>query len=304
MNAIFVGEKRSGKTTLAFHMAMQTNGGVIVFDPKKEFRDWPATVSDVAGLDKAIKEQHRVVIWRPETDGDIQASFDELATWVLEKHDLALAKGWDKTGMHFTLLVDEAYNVQSHAWINQKLLRILSQCRPEVLNVFQTFQSVKNVNSDSRSRVSDWYLFTITLPTDLKRLEEFSQPEVIEQVQHLDEHEYVHFINEKGTISSTIHTEPDEWYESLNFEAENEREEKTMAGRRGEWKPLQFDEEDDLWDWFAQNDRRKEDDEKYDGERSRRSDKKQNSGRRESRRERGSGGGGGGAYTVYRRKAS
>jgi hypothetical protein len=307
LNAIFVGEKRSGKTTLAFHMALETNGGVIVFDPKKEFRDWPATVTDVAGLDKAIAEQHNVIIWRPvsqqdDEKADIGPSFDELATWVLQKHDLALAKGWDKEGKHFTLLVDEAYNVQSHAWINQKLLRILSQCRPEILNVFQTFQSVKNVNSDSRSRVSDWYLFTITLPTDLKRLEEFSQPEVIAEVQHLDEHQYVHFINEKGTISSTIHTEPEEWYEDLNYSALNESEEKTMAGRRGEWKPLQFDEEDDLWDWFAQNDRRKE--ENPDSEyKERKSDKQRSGGgRRESRRERGRESSG--SYTVYRRKAS
>lgn len=228
MNAIFVGEKRSGKTTLAFHLALETNGGIIVFDPKKEFRDWPGTVSDVAGLERSIKEKHRVVIWRPpsmvldEESGDerrpMQESFNTLGNWVLEKHDLALAQGWDRTGYHFTLLVDEAYNLQSHAWINGKLLRILSQCRPEILNVFQTFQSVKNVNSDSRSRVSDWFLFTITLPTDLKRLEEFAMPEVIEQVRTLPEHEYVHFLNEKGTVSSEIVTDSDSWFENLDWE--------------------------------------------------------------------------------------
>lgn len=230
MNAIFVGEKRSGKTTLAFHLALETSGGVIVFDPKKEFRDWPATVSSVSQMEKFLKQKHRVIIWRPPTDDDendervgdkpMQQSFNELASWVLRKHDLALEQGWDKSGYHFTLLVDEAYNVQSHAWINKKLLRILSQCRPEILNVFQTFQSVKNVNSDSRSRVSDWYLFTITLPTDLKRLEEFAMPEVIEQVRTLPEHEYVHFLNEKGTVSSEIVTNSEDWFEPLDYEGE------------------------------------------------------------------------------------
>src|SRR6266404_4319747 len=232
MNAIFVGEKRSGKTTLAFHLALETAGGIVVFDPKKEFRDWPGTVSDVSGLNRAIKEKHRVVIWRPQGDEDdaMQISFDALADWVLAKHDLALAKGWDKTGFHFTLLVDEAYNLQSHAWINAKLLRILSQCRPEILNVFQTFQSVKNVNSDSRSRVSDWFLFTITLPTDLKRLEEFAMPEVIEQVRTLPEHEYVHFLNEKGTVASEVVKDSADWYEPLDYEGKEggfmERDEK------------------------------------------------------------------------------
>src|SRR5882672_11167814 len=95
MNAIFVGEKRSGKTTLAFHLSLETAGGIVVFDPKKEFRDWPGTVSDVAGLNRALKEKHRVVIWRPAGDEDdaMQISFNELADWVLAKHDLALGQG-------------------------------------------------------------------------------------------------------------------------------------------------------------------------------------------------------------------
>jgi hypothetical protein len=218
LNAIFVGEKRSGKTTLAFHLALETTGGIVVFDPKKEFRGWPATVSDVAGLNRAIKEKHRVVIWRPQYEREIAESWEPLADWILAKHDIALAEGWDKTGFNFTVIVDEAYNLQSHARIDAKLLRILSQCRPEVLNIFQTFQSVKNVNSDSRSRVSDWYLFTITLPTDLDRLEEFAMPEVIEQVRTLPEHEYVHFLNEKGTVSSEIVKDSDSWFENLDYE--------------------------------------------------------------------------------------
>jgi len=222
MNAIFVGEKRSGKTTLAFHLALETNGGIVVFDPKKEFRDWPATVSDVASLNRAIKDEHRVIIWRPPSDMEIEQSWDELAFWILDKHDMALASGWDRLGYGFTVIVDEAYNLQSHARINPLLLRILSQCRPEVLNIFQTFQSVKNVNSDSRSRVSDWYLFTITLPTDLDRLEEFAMPEVIEQVRTLPEHEYVHFLNEKGTVQSEVVTDSAEWYEPLDYGGETE----------------------------------------------------------------------------------
>lgn len=241
MNAVFVGEKRSGKTTLAFHLSLETSGGIIVFDPKKEFRDWPATVSDIPALERALKQKHRVIIWRPPSDDDehdervgdkpMQQSFNALGSWVIQKHDLALAQGWDKIGYQFTLLVDESYNLQSHAWINKKLLRILSQCRPEILNVFQTFQSVKNVNSDSRSRVSDWFLFTITLPTDLHRLEEFAMPEVIEQVRTLPEHEYVHFLNEKGTVSSEVVTDSDSWFENLDYEGKKgkfmaEREEK------------------------------------------------------------------------------
>lgn len=297
MNAIFVGEKRSGKTTLAFHLALETSGGIIIFDPKKEFRGWPATVSNVSELNRALKQKHRVIIWRPMSDDDMQISFDALADWVLEKHDIALAKDWDKIGYHFTLLVDEAYNLQSHAWINGKLLRILSQCRPEILNVFQTFQSVKNVNSDSRSRVSDWYLFTITLPTDLKRLEEFAMPEVIEQVRTLPEHEYVHFLNEKGTVKSDIVTESNSWFESLDYEgekggfmADERKDERDEFPKDG----IRILDREGLDEANAKFNRRKGTPENYKGDRTRRSD-------RSEKKERS---GGGGKEIVFGRKSA
>ena len=280
MNAIFVGEKRSGKTTLAFHLALETNGGIVVFDPKKEFRGWPATVSSVSELEKAIRDKHRVIIWRPQYEREIAESWEPLADWILERHDIALANGWDKLGYHFTVLVDEAYNLQSHARIDQKLLRILSQCRPEVLNVFQTFQSVKNVNSDSRSRVSDWYLFTITLPTDLDRLEEFAMPEVIEHVRTLPEHEYVHFLNEKGTVSSEIVRDSDSWYESLDYEPKKKEEtffmgENDRKDERDEFptEGIRILDRAGLDEANEKFNRRKGTPENYKGDRTRRSDR-------------------------------
>ena len=299
MNAIFVGEKRSGKTTLAFHLSLETTGGIIVFDPKKEFRNWPATVSNVSELNRALKQKHRVVIWRPMSDDDMQISFDALADWTLEKHDIALAKGWDKIGYQFTLLVDEAYNLQSHAWINAKLLRILSQCRPEILNVFQTFQSVKNVNSDSRSRVSDWYLFTITLPTDLKRLEEFAMPEVVEQVRTLPEHEYVHFLNEKGTVNSEVVTEPETWFESLDwqgekggFMAEERKDERDEFPKDG----IRILDREGLDEANAKFNRRKANPSDYKGKnRTRKSDREEDKSNRS---------GGGGKEIVFGRKSA
>jgi len=296
VNAIFVGEKRSGKTTLAFDMAVRSGGGVIVFDPKKEFRDWPATVYSVAELDRMISDGHKIIIWRPRMDEDVQDSFEMLADWVMQKHAIALANGWDKEDAHFTLLIDEAYNLQTHSWINMRLMKILSECRPEVLNVFQTFQSVKNVNSDSRSRVSDWYIFTMTLPTDLKRLEEFSMPEVVEQVPHLQEYEYVHFVNEKGTIQSEKFSDSEEWNRSLDYTEEQKGEEQMAK----DWTPLQFDTEEDLWDWFRNNNRRKANS-RDTGDREREEDKKSRRSSRSSSR--GSDGGSSSRkdYEVYKR---
>lgn len=297
MNAIFVGEKRSGKTTLAFEMAMRTEGGIIVFDPKKEFRGWPATVYTVPELEKAIEEKQRVIIWRPSNDPNISAeeSWEPLADWVMAKHALALANGWDQEGFHFTLLLDEAYNLQSHNWINPKLLKILSECRPEVLNVYQTFQSIKNVNSDSRSRVSDWFLFTITLPSDLKRLEEFAMPEVVSEVQQLGEHEYVHFLNEKGIQNFDVETDPALWFRPLDYVPEQKGREEDMR-----WEPVSFETEEDFWDFVSKRERRKKNDPDYEGEKSRSTDRQARGGDRGGSRGGNRGGSRNKEFTVYK----
>src|SRR6516165_10535527 len=126
MNAIFVGEKRSGKTTLAFKLALDYPGGIIVFDPKKEFRGWPATVSSVPEMQMRMNDKHRVIIYRPaEHFESADTAFDELADWIMQRHAFALEQEWDKVGFGFTLLVDEAYNLQTHARINTKLMKIL-----------------------------------------------------------------------------------------------------------------------------------------------------------------------------------
>ena len=65
------------------------------------------------------------------------------------------------------MLVDEAYNLQSHARIDQKLLRILSQCRPEILNIFQTYQySMGLLNCSRMTKAYYWHIF---LQADAKR---------------------------------------------------------------------------------------------------------------------------------------
>jgi hypothetical protein len=277
MNAIFVGEKRSGKTTLAFKLALDYPGGIIVFDPKKEFRGWPATVSSVPEMQMRMNDKHRVIIYRPaEHFESADTAFDELADWIMQRHAFALEQEWDKVGFGFTLLVDEAYNLQTHARINTKLMKILSECRPEILNVFQTFQSIKNVNSDSRSRVSDWFLFTITLPEDLNRLREFAMPEVIDIVQTLGEHEYVHFENEKGKQNIQVVTDSSTFDIPLDYSEEiYGKKETKMADEREEkrWTPVQLEDERDFWALHDKLERRTRS-AKDSGDRSRRSDRK------------------------------
>jgi hypothetical protein len=236
MNAIFTGRKRSGKTTLAFDMAMRRGGGIIIFDPKREWRGWPATTNSVAAIPEFIKQGDEVIIFHP--DGDKREAIAPLIDLVMELHKFAMAMDWDKTDEHFTLIVDEAVNVSTAQFVDKKLLALVAENRPEILDIYLTFQSPKDANNLLKSRFDTWFIFNTSLPSDLEYLhKEVGVPDAeLIEIQHLRPHEYAHFYFDGGAPKVEFNYEPDEWFRPLEFFEMNlqEREEFEMArGREG-----------------------------------------------------------------------
>lgn len=214
MNAIFTGRKRRGKTTLAFDMAMKAGGGIIVFDPKREFRNWPNTTSNVGDVERMIEDGAHVIIYHPAEDSD--RAFSELAELVLRLHTIAMQANWDKDGKHFTLIVDESQQLQNSWRINEKLKLILSQCRPEILNVFQTMQSPTDAYRTTKVCNSDWFIFQTTHVADITRIEAFAGEEVGSIIANLgEERAYVHF--SEDTSDYEIVTDSASWKRSLEY---------------------------------------------------------------------------------------
>jgi hypothetical protein len=238
VNAIFTGRKRRGKTTLAFDMAVKTGGGVVVFDPKREFRNWSVTVSDSDAVTEAIDNGHRIIVFQPV--GDTEEAFAPLATLVMQLHKIAMEQGWDKTGNSFVLLIDEAHQLQNSWRINNELKNILSQCRPEILHIFQTIQSPADVYRVTRVCNSDWFLFQTTHPADVKRISEFAGDEVAGIVQRLGEHEYVHY--SEDTSEYEVVTDSSTWFRPLQQTIQEE-------GNDVAKKKISFD--DDSWSEFV-----------------------------------------------------
>lgn len=240
MNAIFTGRKRSGKTTLAFNMAMENGGGIIIYDPKREWRGWPATVTDVSQIPAQIKEHAPVIVFHPQ--GDKREAIGPLVEFVTNLHNRAMLENWDKQGLHFTLIVDEAVNVSTAHFIDDKMLALVAENRPEILNIFFTFQSPKDANNLLKSRVDNWYVFQTSLKGDRDYLEkEIGVPmEDIEHISHLREHEYAHFFFDGGTPKVDYNFEPESWFRPLEFFElnQNEREGIEMGRDRRENKEL------------------------------------------------------------------
>ena len=283
MNAIFTGRKRSGKTTLAFDLAMQRGGGVIVFDPKREFRGWPGAVTDVAAIESKIKEGHSVIVFHPE--GDTKEAFTPLADYVLELHKIAMQKEWEKTGAHFTFLADEAVNVSTKNWVDEKLLQLVAQNRPEILDIYLTFQSPKDSNNLLKSRVDNWFIFNTSLPSDLDYLnKEVGVPQDdLQMIADLRPHEYAHFFFDGGEPHVEYDFEQDAWFRPLEYFASNEKERGDAMARRRDEGELQ-DLFEDFLDFLDDRDERGRDRER--GSRRNRRDDRDDRDDRGSRRER------------------
>jgi len=260
MNAAFSGRKRSGKTTLAFDMAMKAGGGIIIFDPKREWRGWPGTITDAAQIKSKVDEGEEIIVLHPH--GDTKEEFEKLAAVVLDLHTLAMQRNWDKDGKHFTFLVDEAVNVSTKNWVSPKLLEIISQNRPEILNVYLTYQDPKDINNLLKSRIDTYFIFNTSLPGNLDYLEkEIGVPDVdLEAIQHLKPHEYAQFYFDGGTPKVEYEYEPETWFRPLEYFEfnQNEREEiKDMARERDRDDRLRdlLDELNDLLDFGDDDDR-------------------------------------------------
>jgi hypothetical protein len=253
MNAVFTGRKRSGKTTLAFDIAMRRGGGIIVYDPKREWRGWPGTVTEVEQIEEKLKNPDiDVIIYHPQ--GNKRKAFAPLAQLVNKLHQNAMAEHWDKQGKHFTFLVDEAVNVSTARWVDEDLLSLIAENRPEILDIYLTFQSPKDVNNLLKSRVDTWFVFNTSLPSDLEYLnKEVGVPEAdLEEIAHLPEHEFAQFFFDGGTPKVEFINDSDEWFRPLEYfelNAEEREEISDMARDDRKRKEALEDLLEDLRDW-------------------------------------------------------
>lgn len=246
-------------------MALEANGGILIYDPKREFRGWPNTVSSIAELEAAARRKDSlIIVYHP--NGDTDQEFNAVGEWVLRQHSIAMEQHWIERGKCFTLLIDEAHNLQGPNWCNETLKQILSQNRPEILNVYQTFQSPKDAQNRIKSRVSDWYIFSTNLPSDIEYLEREIgvSPDDLNRIQFMPDFEYAHFhfdggqpVAEFGILPEAL--APDLVYtkegETIMTEREENREENSFPEQG-----IQINDHAGLNEAYLKYNRRKVDD--------------------------------------------
>lgn len=164
MNALIVGKRRMGKSTLALALSRLHANIIIVYDPNTQFREFgeartipqiQATLEWFSDPENPEPEQPVILVFRPRVD-----HFDEDFTALADML-------WRFDG--YTILVDEASTLQTPHQINPSLARIVRQ-GPAGVSIIQTCHRVPDINRLGRALCTDYFFFRSTQSKDVANM--------------------------------------------------------------------------------------------------------------------------------------
>lgn len=224
MNALILGRRRQGKSTLALSLGLAHNASVVIFDPNAQFRAFPYTSQTgriVEALESEIPEP--VVVFRPRP-GAIEDDFEALA------QTLWPANQTDPLWENYAFLVDECSAIQSPQWLHPSLERLL-RLTPTDITLIQTTHRLVDTHRLTRALATDVFLFHSTSGKDLAIIEqEFESVELAKIVSNLKVYQCAHYtIAEGGERKFWIWEDPRDWFleiknEHVGFHASGQRE--------------------------------------------------------------------------------
>ena len=190
MNIVCCGRREEGKTTLAMHIARKHHRGVVVFDPRGMING--TIVYGSSELEDAIEGgmwQNGPIVYRYDS-GDANSEFDEMCSVLFPPQ-------FTKGG--FSLVVDEAGQLQTAHSINENFIRAIKQhpTSPlrESVTIIQTNHRLAEFHGASKSLMNELYIFQTTYDLDLRTLEQHTGlPQMSEIVKNLPQHHCVRYL--------------------------------------------------------------------------------------------------------------
>lgn len=212
MNALIVGKRRMGKSTLALALARLHSNLTIVYDPNTQFREFGAPRS-IAEIEATVKffsegpddqpppEQPVILVYRPRV-GLFHEDFTALANMLWQ---------WDG----YSFVVDEAPTLQTPHAINDELGRLVRQ-GPAGVSIFQTCHRVPDVNRLSRALCTDYFFFRSTQQKDVGNMADEFDDRLERILPSLKPYEVVHHWQGKGgTDEISIWRDSRPWFIEL-----------------------------------------------------------------------------------------
>jgi hypothetical protein len=202
LTGLFFGRRGEGKTTAALHLALALPGGIAIFDLNRRFERWPASTTSDLGIfaNWVTSSEERILIFRPESD--VEGEFSGFAEIL-----------WGREG--FTLLLDEASQLQTSARAHLWLDRFVRMAPRETIHILQTMHRPADAATICRALADDWYIFRTVRQIDLNVLENECSPAVREAAEKFSDgsHRLVHWDDAHGRME--IWQDPREWFEPL-----------------------------------------------------------------------------------------
>lgn len=194
MNVLIMGRRGLGKTTLAEFIALKLNPNRVAFDPGDQYQDFAVRTSDL----EVVRDEFE----RDWQDEPLSLSYippvgpDPAADQVEPFWNSFANLLWEFTGRHeggasYSLIIDEASELQSPAYVNPWLMRFIRRAprreRGDVnpVETIQTFHRPQDLNGIVASQVDEFYIFKMTKERDLEVIAKEWGDEVAQAVKGL-----------------------------------------------------------------------------------------------------------------------
>lgn len=202
VNGIVIGRRLQGKSTLSLALAAAAHTSVIVWDPNAQYRRLP-WLDRLQDIQHELESETTLVAFRPEAD-NLEDDFEGLVFLLRQYTD-------------WTLIIDEAHNLQGRGWLHPDLAWLIRQAPigygVERVSVIQTAHRLVDLHTDVRALATDSFLFFADLSRDLDGIEVQYGPEVRAAVAGLPPYHVLHYwLTRGGRRAWQVWGNPDEWY--------------------------------------------------------------------------------------------
>jgi len=188
MNALVIGYRAQGKSTLALALARVHHPNVVIWDPRAQYAGG-VVIHRASDLKLWLEDDDRmdILIFQPEIGSDKPGKseqFSELVAIIREGH-------WG----NFSIIVDEAHELQRPQGINPELDWLMRQAPregPAEITVIQTCHALVDYHPTVHRLISDAFIFNSRYARDLPRIEEHYGASVAAVSSRLKRYEVVH----------------------------------------------------------------------------------------------------------------
>jgi len=214
MIILVFGRREQGKTTFAYHLALQKETRV-EFDPRGMFATTSDIIPDSFELQELLDEREEIIV---QPEHNVKRVFEDTCNsiwrWIKQYHDMG-----DELSLSF--LVDEARFIDTPSYIPESLDAILRMApRREVDTIFTAHRPV-DISVDIRAIADYWAIFQTTQEHDLKVISERCGEQVAEIVAKLPAHHLVIWNDALGTFR--VLDKPEVWKHQITRLPQNVR---------------------------------------------------------------------------------